>query len=82
MNDCVRPHFFLVVLYTKSYNKNVLEKEIDRMNNKAKVNLSSKLLSVARKRAIKEAYIPKDIRNTGLISVSQSGEVVVRRKKQ
>ena len=52
------------------------------MNNKAKVNLSSKLLSVARKRAIKEAYIPKDIRNTGLISVSQSGEVVVRRKKQ
>jgi len=51
-------------------------------NNRAKVNLSSKLLSVARKRAVKEAYIPKDIRNSCSISVNQSGELVVRRKKQ
>jgi hypothetical protein len=51
------------------------------MNNRAKVNLSGKMLSEARKKAIKEAYIPKNIRNSCKISVSSSGEVTVIRKK-
>jgi hypothetical protein len=50
-------------------------------NSKAKVNLSSKLLGEARKRAVKEAYIPKKIRNSCTISVNPSGEVIVSKKK-
>jgi len=51
-------------------------------NNRAKVNLSSKLLGEARKRAVKEAYIPTNIRKSCTISVNPSGEVVVSKKKQ
>jgi len=51
------------------------------VNDTAKVNLSSRLLSEARKRAVKEAYIPTNIRNSCKISVNQSGEVVVSKKK-
>ncbi len=51
------------------------------VNDRAKVNLSSKTLGEARKKAIQEAYIPKNIRNSCKISVDSSGEVAVIRKK-
>lgn len=51
-------------------------------NDKAKVNLCGKLLSEARKRAVKEAYIPTIIRKSCTISVNPSGDVIVHKKNQ
>lgn len=42
-----------------------------------KVNLSSKTLGEARKKAIKEAYIPKAIKRSCSIVVSKSGDVTI-----
>ena len=42
-----------------------------------KVNLSSKTLGEARKKAIKEAYIPKAIKGSCNIVVNESGDVTI-----
>jgi len=65
----------IILVYTR-------RKEFEMVNDAAKVDLSSRLLSEARKRAVKEAYIPTNVRNSCKISVNQSGDVTVSRKKQ
>ena len=46
-----------------------------------KIDLSSKSLSEARKKAIKEAYIPKELKGSCKISVNASGDITILRKK-
>ena len=47
-----------------------------------KINLSSKSLGEARKKALQDAYIPKQIKESCTISTNASGDVVIIKKKK
>jgi hypothetical protein len=51
-------------------------------NKTTKIDLSSKSLGEVRKKAVREAYIPKKIKNSCIISTNASGDVTIMRKKK
>ena len=48
----------------------------------SKINLSSKSLGEARKKALQDAYIPKEIKGSCTISTNASGDVTIMKKKK
>ena len=47
-----------------------------------KINLSSKSLGEVRKRALQDAYIPKEIKGSCTISTNASGDVTIMKKNK